>query len=124
MMDFGVIFVLIGGGLLQFFCWWNATRGMINENHINQKFYPKHYTVPSRFIKKFFMIKKQKIPKYLYYMCYATITYFFLGPIELVAFYCADGGSTLAGYMLFIHYSIIFINAIVFLTISTIYKRK
>lgn len=123
-MDFGVVFVFIGGGLLQFFCWWNATRGMINKSRVNQRLYPKHYTVPSRVIRKIYRIKKLTIPKYLYYMCFATIVYFFLGPVELVLFYCADNGDNLAGYMLFIHYGTVFVNAVVFLILSIIHKKK
>ena len=123
-MDFGVVFLFLGGGFLQFLCWWNATRGMINKTSINHRLSTKHYVAPSRCIKKLFRIGKQKIPKYLYYMCYMTIVYFILGPIELALFYAVGDNGILAGHMLLIHYCVVFINAVLFLIISTMYKRK
>lgn len=123
-MDFGIFLVFIGGGFFQSFGWWNAIRGMINKSHINQKLYPKHYITPSRTIKKLFLIKKDKIPKYLYFMCYAPIFYFFLGPIEYILFYCANDRGTLAVSMLFVQYSVILFNAVIFLILSVVYKKR
>lgn len=46
---------------------------------IYDKYYPKHYIQPKRWMKKFLKIKARDIPKYIFYECYFVFIYLFLG---------------------------------------------
>ncbi len=43
-----------------------ATRTALKEIGINEKYYPKHYILPGRKIRKLFGLNKREIPKWLY----------------------------------------------------------
>lgn len=120
-MDYEAGMAILGAGGLIFYCWWNATKGMIKKIGIVQKLYPKHYITPCRCIKKLYGIKSNIIPKYLYYMCYVTIVYFFLGPVELLC-YLLDRDGRSASIMMLLHLLFVIVNAIIFVISSLIFQ--
>ena len=54
----------------------------IDEIKTNFRFYPKHYCMPPRWMRKFFKMKKREIPKFLcyrLYVCFAAFLWAFIG---------------------------------------------
>ena len=121
-MSSAIFFVVICGGLWMFFGWRKATKEMIIKIGIKFKLYPKHYSGLPRWTQKIFGVDKPKIPRYLLYMCYATIIYFILVPIELIL-YCT-GVNRIFLWLLLFHYWYMFANAIVFLSFSRAFNKR
>lgn len=121
-MDFlSMAFTFIGSSTLFALACYNATRGMVTKIGRNQRFFPKHYITVSKPIGKMFGISQHKIPRFLYCQCYITIAYFSAGPIELLMYYC---NKTLTVWLLLLHYGFAIVNMIVFVIISSIFKKS
>jgi len=61
---------------------------MIVEVGINPRFYPKGYTQPKKWMKKFFRIKKQMIPKYLYIQLVLSIALVVFEFVNIFIYLC------------------------------------
>ena len=62
----------------------SKTKRFIKHLGINFKFYPKHYILPNRLFRKIFELKKEKIPKHLYFslwFAFALVIMAFVAPI-------------------------------------------
>lgn len=120
-MDFfSIAFMFIGGSTLLALTSYNATRGMVTAIGRNHRFFPKHYTTVSKSLRKLFRITQNKMPKFLCFQCYITFFYFFVGPIELLIYYC---NKTIAVWLLLIHYCIAIVNMVIFVIISSVFKK-
>lgn len=67
-MDFGDYIIIFGGiALLSGLSCKNMAIGMIEQLNIVTRYYPKHYTAPSRWMRKLFKLSQRVIPRYLYF---------------------------------------------------------
>lgn len=119
-MDFEVIFVFFALSLLSFFNCRNSTKGMIVRLGINMRFYPKHYKVLHRKLKRFFRIKNTTIPQFLFYELFVSILFAILGPINTIIYLCYNN-KELVGHLIMLHIILIIINFIYFAINSTVF---
>lgn len=83
-----IIFLGSWTGLASFFGFRRSALIMIVEVGINPRFYPKGYTQPKKWMKKFFRIKKQMIPKYLYIQLVLSIALVVFEFVNIFIYLC------------------------------------
>ena len=102
-IDLGIVFMILGADILTSFTLCNSARGMATEIGRNPRFYPKHYAVVPRKMKKQFGVRQSIVPKYLIFQYYMTIAHFYLGFIELLLYYCLNDGGLFARQLFDFH---------------------
>ena len=119
-------FFYLGVTVLSFFNCRNSTVGMIKEIGINSqsRYYPKHYIIPKRWMRKFFHINQRTIPRYLYFELLVSVFFLILGLFNTAIFIVVGCDKPIAGILFMFHICLIIINAIFFSITSLIFKRK
>ena len=126
MVESEFIFFYLGVTVLSFFSCRNSTVGMIKEIGINSqsRYYPKHYIIPKRWMRKFFHINQRTIPRYLYFELLVSVFFLILGLFNTAIFIVVGCDKPIAGILFMFHICLIIINAIFFSITSLIFKRK
>ena len=117
------ISVLFAEYLLSYFFFRNSALGMIAEVRTNFRLYEKHYKLPPRWLRKHFRLKKDEIPKYLLFRLYVSISFGIMAPISIVICLASQLNSLVVGIMLFIPCVFVIPDSIVFIILSSIFKR-
>jgi len=123
-MDFRIFLCFFAISLLSFFNCRNSAAGMITEIGINKRFYPKHYTVLPKKLKKLLRIKNTTVPKFLLYELFVSLLFALLFPINTVICLCFNGNKDIVRILIMIHTVLIIINLFYFVIKSTIFKHK
>jgi len=123
MNHYSTFLVFVGLALLSFFYCRNSAIGMLKIG-INQRYYPKHYIAPHRWMKKLYKFKESSIPKYLFVEFYMAIIFAVLGPINFLVFLFANSNNTTAGILIMIHSCLIILNSVFFILFSYMFKKK
>lgn len=122
-MDFGDYIIIFGGiALLSGLSCKNMAIGMIEQLNIVKRYYPKHYTAPSRWMRKLFKLSQRVIPRYLYFELLLSLFFFLLGPVNIVVSVAGGGNETLTVILVMFHVGAIILNAIFFCTMSLLYQ--
>ena len=122
-MDFGDYIIIFGGiALLSGLSCKNMAIGMIEQLNIVPRYYPKHYTAPSRWMRKLFKLSQRVIPRYLYFELLLSLFFFLLGPVNIVVSVAGGGNETLTVILVMFHVGAIILNAIFFCTMSLLYQ--
>lgn len=117
-------FIFLGISFLSFFTFRNSTVGMIERTGTNTRYYPKHYIVPQRWVKKLFGIKDRVIPKYLYRELFLSIFFAILGPINIAIYVCAGSNKDIGGWLVMLHVCLMLSNTIYFLVMSYFFSKR
>lgn len=123
-MDFRIFFMFFAISLLSFFNCRNSAAGMITEIGINKRFYPEHYTVLPKKLKKLLRIKNTTVPKFLLYELFVSLLFALLFTINTAICLCFNGNKDIVGILIMIHTVLIIINLFYFAIMSTIFKHK
>ena len=67
-----------------------SIRRIIKKVGIRIKFYPAHYIMPSRKMRKIFKLDKKEIPKWMYFSLYLSFVYIILFLVFLILFLFLD----------------------------------
>lgn len=122
-MDFGDYIIIFGGiALLSGLSCKNMAIGMIEQLNIVTRYYPKHYTALSRWMRKLFKLSQRVIPRYLYFELLLSLFFFLLGPVNIVVSVAGGGNETLTVILVMFHVGAIILNAIFFCTMSLLYQ--
>ena len=116
---FSIMMVYLVGGWFHT----NATLLTIEEIKRNFRFYPKHYCMPPRWMRKFFNMKKREIPKYLCYRMYlyaATFLWAFISFIISLLSQFNELTMAIVGYLPLVY---LFPDIVVFLIFRWIYIK-
>ena len=90
-------------------------RRIIERVGIRIKFYPAHYIMPSRKMRKIFKLDKKEIPKWMYFSLYLSFVYIILFLI-FVLYVLIDDELTILQVFLY-GYGILIVANIIYLTI-------
>lgn len=95
------------------------------EIRTNVKFYPRHYAVPPRWMRKLFSLPKRDVAKLLIFHLYLSLGHAVLAVVYLVIL-CGNfpWGGLFAGYMIRAMSCFCVIDAIVYLVFLHIFKHK
>ena len=122
-MDFGDYIIIFGGiALLSGLSCKNMAIGMIEQLNIVTRYYPKHYTALSRWMRKLFKLSQRVIPRYLYFELLLSLFFFLLGPVNIVVSVAGGGNETLTVILVIFPVGAIILNAIFFCTMSLLYQ--
>ena len=122
-MDFGDYIIIFGGiALLSGLSCKNMAIGMIEQLNIVTRYYPKHYTAPSRWMRKLFKLSQRVIPRYLYFELLLSLFFFLLGAVNIVVSVAGGGNETRTVILVMFHVGAIILNAIFFCTMSLLYQ--
>ena len=96
-------------------------RRIIKRVDIRIKFYPAHYIMPSRKMRKIFKLDKKEIPKWMYFLLYLSFVYIILFLI-FVLYVLIDDELTILQVFLY-GYGILMVANIIYLAIfAFLYK--
>lgn len=124
MVDFELIFFYLGATVLSCINCRNSTVGMVEEIGINSRYYPKHYIIPKRWVRKLFHIKQHSIPRYLYFELLVSLSFLILGLLNIVIFIAVGCDKSITGILIIFHICLIIINMIFFSIVSLIFKKE
>ncbi len=92
------------------------------EIDINPRFYPKHYILPGRYFRKFFVLPRKEIPRFLYVDLWSALLFSAQGFVGAIW-----GGITGNTIVLYYFMAVIAVEAgiarIVILVLTVIYKK-
>ena len=119
-----VTLFFLGLSFIIFFYNKSFTIEMIKEICINPPYYPKHYCIVPRWIKKCFKVKQRMIPKFLCFEFYIMIFYVIMGLIDsiLSIFLCVKDRIDVVYALYIIYGCIILVEQTYFIIMSLIYK--
>lgn len=123
-MAFELIFFYFGAVVLSYMNCRNSTVGMIKEIGTSSRYYPKHYIIPKRWMKKLFQIKQHAIPRYLYFELLVSLFFIILGLTNIVIFIAVGCDKPITGILIMFHFCLIIINGIFFSIMSLFFKKK
>ena len=118
------IIILLGEYILCCFFFKNSALGMIDKIRTNSRLYPKYYVLPSKCLRKYFGLKKSKIPNYLYYRLYISLVFCILAPITTVVCLCTEFNIYAIKVMIFAPCLFVIPDTIFYIILSNIYKKK
>ena len=95
----------------------------IEKIKTNFKFYPKHYVLPPRWIRKHFKLKKKSIPKFIMFRLYLAVAFIALIPITIIIFLLPIVNATFMYWMPFGLIFFAFVDVVVFEILCSIYNR-
>ena len=101
----------------------NRATFMINEIKTNFKFYPKHYSMPPKWIRKHFNLKKAEIPKFLLLRLYWAIAILAFIPATVIVCLISQLNALVAGFILTFFVAFGVLETLSSLIIFSIYKR-
>lgn len=85
--------VIITFLILSFMGWYGCvfpTKRLIRQVGLNVKYWPKHYIVPNKKIRRLYDLKKQEIPKWCYYQLLLSYVYIILFVISFLLYFCLN----------------------------------
>ena len=127
MMKLSFIFSYLGFTALCCMTCRNSAVGMTEDIGINSRFYPKHYIILKKWMRKLFHIKQHVIPRYLYLELLLSLLFFILGMFNTVIFIvdmAVGFDKTVEGYLIMFHVCLIIIDTIFFTIMSLIFKKE
>ena len=116
------IIILFSQYLLISFFIKNSAIEMIEQIGTNSKLYPKHYCMPSPWMRKCFKLKKNELPNYLYYRLYVSIGFLILAPITSIICLCTQFNTIVIGGMLVAPCLFVIVDTVQFIVVSHIFK--
>lgn len=120
-----VVIYVFGIYLLIYFFLKNSAFAMLNEVKTNFRLYPKHYSMPPKWMRKHFNLKKAEIPKYLIFRLYLSMSFLILAPIASIVCFVTVFNPKVAGALIFYpSVFIVFVDFVVFVIMFHIFKRK
>lgn len=122
-MDLSIIFMFLGIATLSHLTTKNFAKGMIKEIGVNRRYYPKHYAIPKRWIRKIFKLEKKEIPRFLCNEFVVSLFFALLGLLNALIFILSSGNKVLAGMLGMIHICMILIDFIYVSIIYFIFKK-
>lgn len=121
---FSAFLAFMGLALLSFFNCRNSAVGILSEAGFNQRYYPKHYITPHRWMKKFYKLKQSSIPKYVFLEFYMAIIFALSGPVNFLIFIFTNGNSKTVGILVMLHCCLIILNTVIFVVMSHCFKKN
>lgn len=117
-------FMLIGIAFLTSFFCRNIALETIGNTGTNSRLFPKHFTQPPRWLRKFFRIKDRVIPKHLVFELYLSIFFAALGPLNLMIYLCSGCSSFVLGVLTMVHIGLLLANILFFFIMTAIFKSN
>lgn len=75
-------------------------------------------------MRNFFHIEQRVIPRYLYFELLVSLFFLIFGSLNAVTFIAVGCNKPITGILIQLHISLILINMIFYVIMSTIYKKK
>lgn len=122
-MDLSVLFIFFGIATLSHLTTKNFAKGMIKEIGVNRRYYPKHYAIPRRWIRKVFELEKREIPRFICNEFVVSLFFALLGPLNALIFILSSGNAALVGILGMIHICMILIHFIYVSIVYFIFKK-
>ena len=101
----------------------NSAKETISDIGYNSKFYPYHYTLPPKWLRKHFGLKKSMIPKFLCARLYLALAWGGLVPITALICLIAQCNKVVVGFLLVFPCAFTILDTIIFTIVSYIYKK-
>lgn len=101
-----------------------TAKNKIEEIKTNFRFFPKHYALPPRWIRKRFKLKKEEIPKFLLCRLLGSALYFILSFIMPFIFLFAQFNSIIKYIIVATPLFCALLDQTVFVIMSLVFKRK
>ena len=115
--------LIVGVYVLLYFFFRNSAIGMIDEIKTNFKLFPKHYTLPPRWMRKHFKLKKSEIPKYLFFRLCVSMFFGLLTPVVCVVCLFSQFNACVVGAMVLLPCAFVIPDTVVFIIMSRIFKK-
>ena len=117
------IIMILSLYILAYFFFRNSAIGMIDEIRTNFRFFPKHYALPPRWIRKHFNLRKEEIPKFLLFRLYVSLFFAFSAPLAILICMLSRFNTYVVGVMLFLPCFVI-PDTFVFMILAHVFKKK
>jgi len=101
----------------------NSAINMIDDVKTSFRFYPKHYLLPPRWIRKLYGLKKKEIPKYLLYRLYVSLAFLLLIPINIFVLLISQINPFFSSIMILMPCVYIVLDSFIFIIVSRIFKK-
>ena len=102
----------------------STTKIEIEDIKTNLKYFPKHYIMPPRWIRKHFNLRKAYIPKFLLFRLYLAISFLILGPISAIICLIIKPNWYFVQAMFFTPQIFYVIDLIVFFILCHFFKKR
>lgn len=122
--DFKFIFVYLGVAWLSYASCRRSALGMIKQIGTVSRYFPKHYMVPPKWMKKFFRIRQRVIPRYLCFELLVSLACLFFGLINSIIFAAIGCASPTTGILFMVYVCLILLDRTFFIIMSFLYDRK
>lgn len=101
----------------------DTTINSINKIKRNFKYYPKHYCMPSRWMRKHFKLPKREIPKFLCFRLYESAACIALIPVMFFVLLFTQFNEYVASGIIFVSAMFFLLDQIVWLILSSIFEK-
>ena len=118
------IFAVASFYALLYFGYRISSLNMIKEVRTNFRLFPKHYALPPRWVRKFFGLKKDEIPKYTLVRLYVALIFgimVFISPFVCLFTSC---NADVIYYMTFVPCLFVLPDLIVYIIVLHIFKKQ
>lgn len=102
-----------------------SSKNADKEIHIKSKFYPMHYMIPPRWLRKMFSLTKKEMAKFLVWQFYFSIVSIAVGIVNVVLLLINFSGSVfIVKHLIFLQICLELIDAIVFAVLLRKFKQR
>ena len=101
-----------------------TTKIKIDDIRIKAKFFPKYYSMPPRWIRKHFKLKKSYIPKFLLFRLYLAVSFLFLALLNATICLIIKPNYIVIQIMTFVPLFFYCIDLIVFFIVCHIFEKR
>lgn len=115
-----IIFVM-----LSFMGWYGCvftTKRLIQHCGLHKKYWPKHYIIPNRKIRRLYGLKKKDIPKWCYYQFILSFVYIILLVITLLLYLLLANKFFVLQFFMWVWCTITILDSLYTIVCSVIYK--
>ena len=101
----------------------NSALNAIDDIKINFKLFSRHYSMPSRGLRKIFRLKKREIPKFLIFRLYVSLIFGILTPISSVIALILSFNEDIISIIIIFPLGYMLLDLILFLVMYHIFRR-
>ena len=102
----------------------NSSLSMLNKVKTNFRLYPKHYSMPPRWMRKRFKLRKADIPKYLIVRLYIAMAFLICAPILAFVTFVTQFYPIVPLVLLYFVYFVVFFDIVIYIIMYSVFSKK